>query len=293
VGKKIFARDFASYILCYAPQNHHACGNCRACHLQQAHSHPDFTRIEPEEGGQFIKIDQIREAMNVIHSTAVVSEYRVILIVPASAMNTQSANALLKTLEEPPPHTLFMLICDQSLRLPATITSRCQKIVFPIPDREMALTWLQSQVSHQDKETLSLALNIAEGAPLQARDFLMNDTMTLRQDLYEGLVKMRARQMDPLLFSTQWEEKNIKILLHFLLIWLQDLLRFQLTQSQAHLTNSDYYTAIHTLAGKLARENLLQYYDTIQKSYAHISSAMNMNRSLLLKEIFIRWVQLC
>src|SRR6185312_1535313 len=113
MGKKEFARFFASYLLCMTPTTMGPCGQCRSCHLQQAQSHPDLLWVEPEENSQIIKIDQVREVVDFVNGTAMLGGYRVIVISPASAMNMYAANALLKTLEEPTANTLFMLICNQ------------------------------------------------------------------------------------------------------------------------------------------------------------------------------------
>ncbi len=292
IGKKEFAQHFSNYLLCHSPDENGACGHCRSCHFIQANSHPDMMWVEPEEGAQLIKIDQIREIVNFVNGTAMLNGYRVIIINPASAMNMNAANALLKTLEEPTANTLLILICNQSLRLPATISSRCQKIIFQTPAHDVALEWLSS-VSDGNLEKQSLALNLAQGAPLLARDFIIEDVVTLRRDLYDGLVQMSAQQMDPLSFATKWDDKDVKMLISLLMTWLQDLLRFKLAESQAMLINADYQTAIGKITAKLTSESILQYSDVIQKIYTQMSSSLNMNRQLLLNEIFIRWVKLC
>src|SRR5690349_8252481 len=101
IGKKYFAEQFAQHVLC---NKHTACGECKSCRLIQADTHPDLIRIGPEESGQMIKIDQIRALIDIANTTSLLGGYRIILIHPASAMNHASANALLKTLEEPTPN---------------------------------------------------------------------------------------------------------------------------------------------------------------------------------------------
>jgi len=290
VGKKELAGHFANYLLCHSPDENNACGHCRGCHFQQAKSHPDMMWVEPEEGAQLIKIDQIREIVNFVNSTAMLNGYRIIIINPASAMNMNAANALLKTLEEPTANTLLILICNQSLRLPATISSRCQKIIFETPARDVALTWLNTE---NPFETISLALNLAQGAPLLARDFIQNEIISLRSNLYDGLIQLSSQQIDPLSFATKWDDKDVKMILSLMITWLQDLLRVKVTESQTQLMNPDYQIAISKIAPKLSFENLLQYAERIQKVYAQIINSLNMNRQLLLNEIFIQWVKLC
>ncbi len=293
LGKKQFAHAFATFLLCNTPQKNNPCGQCKSCHLQKAQSHPDFMHVTPEEDAQFIKIDQIREVVGFVNGTALLGGYRVIVIDPASAMNTQAANALLKTLEEPTAKTLFMLIANQNMRLPATITSRCQKIVFPKPERDIALTWLRSNVQSDNVDMLPLLLNLTEGAPLKVRDFLTNDTCSFRKNLYDGLVQLNTKQKNPLQFAETWEDKDVKMILNLLLIWIRDLLRCKLTASQAEIINTDYQSAIVKIVSKMAPENILHYLDWVQKTYADILNSLNVNRQLLLKETFIRWVRLC
>lgn len=296
VGKNQFAKVFANYLLCQSPSDM-PCGQCRACHLIQAKSHPDFKLIEPEEAGQMIKIDQIRDVVSFVNETALLGGYRVVVINPASAMNINAANALLKSLEEPTPKTILILICNQSMRLPSTISSRCQRIIFSKPSPEAAFSWLQNQVSvaesNLDDDTLKLLLNLTEGAPLKVNELLANDTLNLRKDLYQGLLQLSYQQRDPLQLAAAWQEKQVHTILDLLLSWLRDLLRFKLSQSDERIINIDYQIDIDKLSERLTHENLLQYMDQVQQTYARMLSSLNINRQLLLEEIFIHWVKLC
>lgn len=298
VGKNHFAKVFANYLLCVSPVVDTPCGQCRSCHLIQAKSHPDLRLIEPEETGQMIKIDQIREIVSFVNETALLGGYRVVIISPASAMNINAANALLKSLEEPTPKTVLILICNQSMRLPATISSRCQRIIFSKPSPEAALTWLQnhaalSEANLNDDETLKLLLNLTEGAPLKVNELLANETLTLRKELYQALLQLSYQQRDPLQLASAWHEKEVQTILQLLLSWLRDLLRFKLSQSDESIMNVDYQSDIDKLTERFSHENLLQYIDQVQQTYARVLSSLNINRQLLLEEIFTHWVKLC
>lgn len=109
------------------------CGQCRACHLLKESIHPDLSEIQPETPGGMIKIDQIRHIQESIYQTPKVSQRRVVMIDSADRMNIAAANALLKMLEEPPAHTVFILLAEQINSIPATILSRCQKYTVPTP----------------------------------------------------------------------------------------------------------------------------------------------------------------
>src|SRR5690606_13584253 len=144
-----------------------------------------------------IKIDQLRELVLKVNETSMQAGLRIVILNPVHAMNIAASNALLKTLEEPAPNTLLISISDQRLRLTATIASRCQKIMFRRPSKEMANAWLQSQ-HVQDAELL---LALTNGFPLAALALQTDNLMSLRQELYQGLHAMKRGHLDPLSFA--------------------------------------------------------------------------------------------
>src|SRR5690606_27063109 len=92
-----------------------------------------------------IKIDQIRALADFMNISTHRQGMRVILLYPAEALNTAAANALLKTLEEPPPNTMFLLVSNSLDRLLPTILSRCRKFALTMPGKDEALQWLNEQ----------------------------------------------------------------------------------------------------------------------------------------------------
>jgi DNA polymerase-3 subunit delta' len=127
-----FIKRLEMLLLCQ--QSTPPCGQCRACHLLSESIHPDRSDIQPETPGGMIKIDQIRCIQESVYQTPKVSLRRVIVIDSADRMNIAAANALLKILEEPPAHTVFILLAQQINSIPATILSRCQKYTIPTPE---------------------------------------------------------------------------------------------------------------------------------------------------------------
>ena len=115
------ARELVQRLFC---ETKTACGNCIPC--RKISSHPDFIVLSPEKGS--IKIGEIRGLLQKIQFRPLEAERKVVLLTEAERMTEGAANALLKTLEEPPPSTLFLLTTAVPERLPATIRSRCQKI---------------------------------------------------------------------------------------------------------------------------------------------------------------------
>jgi DNA polymerase-3 subunit delta' len=296
IGKEHLAKRLASTILCSHPEaNGSTCGVCHSCHLIRAGSHPDLKYIAAESPGNIIKIEQIREVVQFVNETSMQNGFKIVIINNAHHMNRYAANALLKTLEEPPTHTLFILITIERKRLPATITSRCQKLILDKPDDSVALDWLQSQLSDPhlfSKDTQQIALHLAGGAPLKALSILTNDIMAYRQTVYEGLAALHLSQADPLQLAAQWHERDMETLFHLLFYWIHDILKLKLTQNTSVIVNVDYKDVLTKMTQKLQVNFILSYLDEVQNRYAKIVNSLNLNRQLLVEELLIRWVSI-
>ena len=179
-GELEFAQAVAQSLLCEKPQaDRRACGSCAACSWFSQRNHPDFRLLLPEslaveapepdaEPGkklsEQIRIEQVRDLADFLAVGTHRGGLRVILLYPAEAMNVNAQNALLKSLEEPPPATVFLLVATQPDRLLPTVRSRCLRFSLPAPKFEEVLPWLKEQgVEHAEA-----ALAAAGGAPLAA-----------------------------------------------------------------------------------------------------------------------------
>ncbi|CAM5181335.1 DNA polymerase-3 subunit delta OS=Castellaniella defragrans OX=75697 GN=HNR28_003599 PE=4 SV=1 [Castellaniella defragrans] len=182
IGQFEFARAGAASLLCETPRDGLACGQCEACRWVRAGNHPDVRRIRPEalavqegeaegEGSgskktlsREIRVEQIRELLPWFNMASHRGGWRVALLYPAEALNTISANALLKILEEPPGRTVFLLVAQAPDRLLPTLVSRCRRLPLPVPTREQALAWL----TEQGVADPAARLAASGGAPLLA-----------------------------------------------------------------------------------------------------------------------------
>ncbi len=185
IGKLALAERVAQLLLCEASASARPCGACDGCRWFLAGNHPDFRRVEPEalapqpesgsaEEGESparrakpsneIKVDQIRSLADFLNLKSHRGRLRVALVHPAEDMNPNAANALLKGLEEPPAGAVFLLVAHRPAQLPPTIRSRCVNIPVPLPDRQVALTWLAEQGAQDAVRWLAYA----GGAPLRA-----------------------------------------------------------------------------------------------------------------------------
>src|SRR5207302_1716448 len=120
-------------------------GACAPCRRVWAQQHPDLAWVRIAEDSQQIRIEQVRDLAADLALTSHAGGYKVGILTPAEALNRFAANALLKTLEEPPARTLLVLVTTQPSRLPATVLSRCQRLRVRAPARAEAGAWLRAR----------------------------------------------------------------------------------------------------------------------------------------------------
>ena len=131
IGKMLFAKEFAKYILCLEKKDD-TC-SCKSCLCFKSENHPDFEIIN--QNGETIKIEQIRTLTNKIIEKPIISEKKIYIINDAEKMTKEAQNCLLKTLEEPPEFATIILITSNVNLLLNTVVSRCINIAFEkIPD---------------------------------------------------------------------------------------------------------------------------------------------------------------
>ena len=294
IGKFDFACWLSKAILCEADlfsTGHKPCDACEACRWFDTGNHPDFIALLPQsvkgrltyaelEGSQkidpvatesqgdgdekkessFIKIDEVRATLGGMNIGSHRGGKRIILIYPLESLREDAANTLLKSLEEPNPDTIFILVSDRLDRVLPTIRSRCQLIALPKPSRDLALEWLQSEL----KSLLTDAVRIEEieaaideyaGAPLSARDQILARYLGDDQDgaglaINATRVLLEALSKGPQIAYLECAEKVQKAPYSALLIcmqrWLFDL------QLSNQLGEVRYYRRHAQLIGQLA-----------------------------------------
>lgn len=216
-GKSMFADAMARLLLCAAPGSDGPCGACRGCDLSKAGNHPDHLRLGIEPDRHDIRVDVIRETVRQATLTRRLAPYKPIIIEPADALNRSAANALLKTLEEPPEGTVFLLISAHSSTLPATIRSRCQRLDLALPGRQQALEWLAEQ-DVTDPELAAELLDASDGRPLLARE-LAGDAGALaqRRALRGELSALMQGRASPVEVARSWSKVEPQRLLDWML----------------------------------------------------------------------------
>jgi len=183
IGKRLTAEICAAALLCDNQKDGSPCGECESCRLVAAKTHPDFYIVEPEETKttRNIKIGQIREMQAEAALRPINSARRVIIIDGAEFMNNAAANCLLKTIEEPPSATIFILLTANRSNLLMTIRSRCMTINFDKISAELIKNFLTSR-GVEESENLSViadgslgrALKLKESGGAELRELALN-----------------------------------------------------------------------------------------------------------------------
>jgi len=315
IGKFAFSVELAKALLCESSTTQaKPCNQCEACHWFDTGNHPDFISLVPEthrkllphadyEGddspkrGKAARDDDgessekkekknisIEETRHAIENLSIGSHRggnRVILIYPLEMLRSDSANTLLKSLEEPPVNTIFILLADRVDRVLPTIRSRCRLLTAPRPDRTQGLAWLKGQlnnvsglkISDADVETV---YDEQGGAPFSVLDSLIarhnkddKDELTISIQASRYLLQSMAQGVRINWLDTA--EKTHKAQFAYLLAsmqrWVSDL------QSVAQGGDPRYYPKhLATLQGlsKMANVNkLLQFWKALVQARRH------------------------
>ena len=292
IGKTLFARAFAQALLCenQDPKTHQACGACSACGWYTQGNHPDFRMVEPEalaltedeegerkkEPSKQIKIEQVRELQDFLAVGTHRGGQRIVIVRPAEAMNLATANALLKSLEEPPPQTLFLLVASNYARLLPTIRSRCQVVELASPSPAEAQQWLSGQgVTHA-----STALAHAGYAPLDVLEG--KDSEGLRTRLLERLAR---RESDPLALADACSGGELPQVVVWLQKWVYDLAAVKLNEAPRYHPEAD--EALRRLGAAMPLSALLSYQRGLAQARA--VSQHPLNPRLFLEDLFMQY----
>lgn len=275
-GKTDLAYLMVGRLLCLENQDQ-ACGKCRSCALFTGGAHPDFFELRPEEGSEFIKVDQVRKLIASLDLTSSISTRKVAYIHPAENMNAASANALLKSLEEPLGNAVLVLVSHNAARLPVTIRSRCQGIAVKQPPASGVLDWLIER-SGKPKGQVEAALLAAGGSPLRAETYLGSSAMDAWALVGQALDSLLKRPASVSMVSSQLADLEPDDLWRWLSMYCADLVRNRMADLPLHgLSDSP----------KITDKNLLE----LQKE-ADVNRQLSttpVRGDLLLQEWLIKW----
>ncbi|MFT4045361.1 MAG: hypothetical protein QM661_01580 [Solimonas sp.] len=292
IGKRWFARALIAFALCER-RSGYACGECRSCVQLAAGTHPDASTLgvdghrglaltddghaqlglahwEPDEDRKRrdIAIDGARSLIGKLSLSSHYGRDRYALIEPADLLNASSANALLKTIEEPPAGTHLLLVTERPQALLPTLRSRCQRLRFASPDAAAALAWM-AEHGGADEDALSLSL----GAPLRALA-LRGEGVAVRRQWAELWANVGSGRKDPLTAAAAVDKESLAEHLQWAQQWLTGQLRARLDER----------------ADAPRREALAQMMQDVFD--AQRRAAGNAQPQLLMESLFARWLRL-
>lgn len=302
-GKGAFAEFLARALLCESSlANGEPCRKCLACGWMNHNTHPDYHLVQPEmeeteiapaetsgdekekeKKRKYITIPQIRGLIESVTLSAGRGGMRVAVVQPAEAMNVNAANALLKTLEEPPPRTLFILVSHQPQKLPPTVRSRCLKVVMPMPSREQAMQWLEGQGVAEPE----ICLAQAGYAPLRA--LLLNEPEYREKRLAFLNQIADTPRNDPLALAEKVEKEKIELpwVLNWLQTWVYDLTSAGMAGTVRY--HPDFFDRITRLANDVEFFKLLEYQHELTKAQRMVNHPLNLR--LVLEQLLLSYWQ--
>jgi len=292
IGKLHFGLALAQAVLCEAPALGDSCGACASCTWFQSGSHPDFRRLEPAEDSDpdddgprtkastQIVIEQVRALSDFLFVSTHRGGWRPVLVHPAEALNPNAANALLKNLEEPPAHTLFILVTHRLHQLLPTIKSRCQLLPLPAPRAEDATAWL----AEQGIDDAKLAAAHTGHAPLLAMELQGRDYWAQRKRF---LGHLAAPQIDVLTAAEQCNEAGIPLLLEWLQKWTYDVASRQLTGVVRY--NPDQEKALARVAAACSAVRMLRFHRELVRMQRHAQHPLNVR--LFLEQLLFAYAE--
>jgi DNA polymerase III subunit delta' len=283
VGKHVLADWIARAVLCDRnAETLAACGECTSCRLYQSSTHPDLRWLMPEEDKQQISVDQIREMCASLAMTSFRQGYKVAVVEPAQMMTTAAANSLLKTLEEPSPRTVLILIATRLNGLLPTIRSRCQQIAVPVPSQRVAQSWLERSGLAQSTLVSTDVFELARGAPLKALEYAKSDAGSDLQDVADGLAAYLAGRVDVTQVAKRWANEGLPQRLMCLEYCLERLVRSTLLGIDDRFTRD----ILPSGTGQLNIKRIFECIDTLRELRARLDRVA-LQRELALESLLI------
>jgi len=279
IGKRTTALVFAKALNCEAG-GADACDACTSCRKIDSGNHPDILIIRPE--GQFIKVADIKELQERMRFQPLEGARRVVIIDDAERMNITSANSLLKTLEEPSPTNVFILVSSRPHLLPLTILSRCHRLRFNPVQRDVIAAFLEKELALAPDKAIILASS-SGGSIGRALTLHKGDYIALRDSILGRISKGTLDPLGCLALAGELagDREDIQEALDILKTWYRDLLVFKETGRAEALINRDHAGEIGHLAGLTDGSAILRGIRTIQGAAAAIER--NVNKPLTLE----------
>jgi DNA polymerase-3 subunit delta' len=286
IGKLMAAVRLAQALNCEQPAQTEAldsCGRCRSCLQIAARTHPDYFVIEPdpEAATPQIKIEQVREIEQQFVYRPLVGERKICLIDDADRLTIGAANALLKTLEEPPGHGLFILVTSRLHALPITIRSRCQALRFTTPARTQveAAVILKRELPPADARFLAV---FADGRIGEALTINVADVRARQQECLTLLKPDELTSSATILSAAEHLAKTDRgeETLRWLTRWIRDLVIVIVDGEQDQILHLDQLADLRRYAQRTDIDALLTLLNDIERTEQQATRHLNIQMAL-------------
>lgn len=239
------------------------CYTCTECQMIQRNEHPDIEWVQPEKSGSSIKIDQIRALHHSVYLTPQRSEYRLVVLAAADRLNHAAANALLKILEEPPKHTVFILIAQQLSTVLPTIISRCQLISFAITEPSAVENLLLLGTHYPEESERAVIVGQAES-------------------ILDGLIAIIEKSTHPSAIAAQWTHYELSNLVWLLYLAYAQIQYLVINKQDATGLAAKQLNKLVTLVHPLLIFSQLDKINAISRKLSH---NITVNQLLVLEEL--------
>jgi len=291
IGKKWVALQFAKALNCVEgePERGDACDRCLSCRKIDGQLHPDVLVLEPE--GQTIKADRVRQMQKDLAYRPYEGRHRVCILTAADRMAPNMSNILLKTLEEPPLHTVIILLANHPRLLLPTILSRCQPIRFnplPIP---LVSKCLIDQKGLDEQEAHLLA-SLSEGSLGKALEIQEAIRQIPREEFLNGLLGSKSIPIEKM---ESWSESlpshrdDLLLILEVAKTLLRDLVIMRTVKDGTKLIHSDLLDGISNIAMLWSLPSLLNRMEILHQTTLAIRA--HANTKLALEAMMLSWAE--
>ena len=283
IGKRTTALTLAKALNCREATGD-SCDACPSCRKIDEKVHPDVETVSPS--GQFIKIDQVREVTNRLALIPFEATKRVIVFAEAERMNPPAANAMLKTLEEPPQNTLLILCAERATGLLETIVSRCVPVRFALLGQSEMRTLLEG-APKLDVQSLDFSIRFSQGRLRPELPARAEQWMEIRDEMIkgmEGLTRPVFSQISQQM--ARWgANEDWRFVLEWLESWFRDLVFLAEGISPARLINNDRVEEMRNCAVWFNAERAQRCYRQVLDTRDAIS--INANKTLALEAMWL------
>ena len=283
VGKRLMALALARALLC---EEGSGCGTCPSCRKVDHNNHPDIHLLDAD--GSTIKIDQVRALQQELALRPLEGDYKICLIDGAEQFYPAAANALLKTLEEPQPNTLIILLTSRPESLLSTIRSRCQRLPFQRLPKALLAEVLADRLSLGEIEARILAA-LSDGSLKKALGQNRDLYLERRHELIRSLSALSTGSIVPLFKLADElaaEKEQLPEILEIFQAYFRDLLLLRHGRPEEDLVNFDLRESLHRQVEYETTEGLLQKLQALDAGRYYLQR--NVNRQLALEIMLLR-----